>query len=367
MARRNANGMGGRPRKVEKNGSVYWRSYYTDPITGKQRDIYARTEAECTAKLMDALTAIHQGTYTAPSKLTVEKWLRTWLDEYCTGITDGTRRSYENAVTKHAIPAIGRIRLTDLRPQDYQRFVNGLSKDKGLSSKTVANITGAIHKGLAQAVKNGLIHRNPADAPDKPRIESKEKSPFTGEQIDSFLSAIKGNPFETLFFVTMYTGLRLGEVIGLRWKDLNLRDGIIHVRQQIRPDGSIDKPKHHKQRSFIMAQRVTQALREHRREQKVIDPNGLVFCYEGGKSLPHSTVEHNFKRIVKGMGMPERTFHDLRHTFCTQAIASGIDPKTVAAMAGHADAKLTLNVYTHTTDAMLKDAAERINSGIIAR
>lgn len=367
MAKRNANGMGGRPRKVEKNGSVYWRSYYTDPITGKQRDVYGKTEAECTGKLMDALTAIHQGTYTPPSKITVGSWLQTWLDEYCTGITDGTRRSYENAVHKHAIPAIGRIRLTDLHHYDYQRFVNSLSTSKGLSSKTIANITGAIHKGLAQAVRNGIINRNPADAPDKPRIESKEKAPLTGEQIDSFLSAIKGHQFETLYFVTMYTGLRLGEAVGLRWKDLNLRDGIINVRQQIRPDGSVDKPKHHKQRTFVMAQSVTQALREHRKAQKVHDPNGLVFCYEDGSSIPHSTIEHNFKRIVKGIGLPERTFHDLRHTFCTQAIASGIDPKTVAAMAGHADAKLTLNVYTHTTSDMMQDAAERINSVIVAR
>ena len=115
-----------------------------------------------------------------------------------------------------------------------------------------------------------------------------------------------------------------------------------------------------------MAQSVTQALREYRKQQTIIDPNGLVFTYGDGSPLPHSTVQHNFKRIVESIGLPDRSFHDLRHTFCTLAIASGIDPATVAAMAGHADAKLTLNVYTHTTDAMLKAAAERIDSGIIA-
>lgn len=367
MARgRNANGMGEKPKKVTINGKVYWRARYTDPLTRKQVSLYGKTEAECKSKLMDALTAIHNGLYVTPQKITVKDWLETWLAEYTSSLTDGTIRSYRNAIETHAIPAMGRITLTQLQPQQYQQFVNGLKK-KGLSSKTIKNVTGAIHKALQQAVKNGMIARNPADEPDIPRVESKEKHPLEGEQISTFLSAIKGNRFEQLFFVDLYTGMRIGEIIGLRWKDIDFKACEIRIVQQIRPDGSIDEPKHHKKRTIVVAPSVIAVLKQLRREQKVHDPNGLVFCYEDGRSLPHSTVQHNFKRIAKSIGLPDCSIHDLRHTFATECIRKGIDPKTVSVMMGHADAKITLNVYTHATSEMQKAAADLMEAEIINR
>ena len=227
MARRSPAGSGSiRKKVVKRNGKeyVYWEARYTegtDPGTGRQiqRSVTGKTQKEVSQKLKAATASIDSGTYTSPNKMNLGQWLDIWASEYLGGVKPFTVTSYRGLIKNHIKPNLGAIRLDRLDAHTIQGFYNSLSRPQGekpgISPKTIKNVHGVLHTALKQAVLNGYLPFNPTDACKLPRIQRRELKPLDEEQTADFLRAIQGHRFEVLFTVTLFTGLRKGEVLGL--------------------------------------------------------------------------------------------------------------------------------------------------------
>lgn len=390
MARKAASGSGTiRKKTVARNGKDYtfWEARYTagyDPGTGKQiqRSISGKTQKEVAHKLKAATAALDTGTYTAPSKMTVGEWMDIWAAAYLGGVKPYTLVSYKGTIKNHITPTLGASRLETLNAHTIHGFYNGLGTERAgkpaLSPKTVKNIHGVLHKALQQAVMIGYIRFNPADACTLPRIVKKEVVPLDEEQSKSFLKAIQGHRFETLFTVTLFTGMREGEALGLMWECVDFDKGTVTINKQLQHEKVkggqyiLAPTKNGKARTITPAPWVMQILRSHRAKQaeqrlklgEVWEDSGLVFTNDLGQHLAIHTVYKDFKAVVASIGCASTRFHDLRHSYAVASIRSGDDIKTIQGNLGHATAAFTLDIYGHVTDQMKLESAARMESYI---
>lgn len=383
--RKNAKGGG----TIRQRPDGRWEARFTvgrDPGTGKQiqRSVYGSTQREVRQKLAQVVAEIDKGTYTAPQRITLGQWLDIWQREYLGGVKPRTADSYKAVIRTHILPALGAIRLEALTAPAVQSFYNSLSRPQGdhpcLSPKTVKNVHGVLHKALQQAVKVGYLRFNPADACELPRIERKELKPLDDAAISAFLRAVKGHRFEVLYTVTLFTGMREGEALGLTWDCVDFDRGTIAISKQLQKErgGSgayhLVSPKNGKGRTITPAATVMDLLLQHRaaqlRKQLRAGPlwegSGLVFTDDLGHHLSTQTVYLHFKKLAAEIGRPDARFHDLRHSYAVAAIKSGDDIKTVQGNLGHATAAFTLDVYGHVTDQMQQASAARMDAFIKA-
>ncbi len=387
MARKAAAGTGTiRKKTITRNGKeyTYWEARYTqgyDPGTGKQiqRSITGKTQKEVAQKLKAATAAIDAGTYTAPSRMTVGQWLDIWTSEYLGAVKPRTVDLYKGVAKSRIKPGLGAVKLETLTPHTVQSYYNGLSKE-GLAPKTVKNIHGILHKALQQAVSNGYIKTNPADSCILPRAIRKELKPLDEDMITAFLKAIQDHQFGDLFTVTLFTGMREGEALGLLWDCVDLTKGTITVDKQlqlIRGSGGqyqMVPTKNSKSRSITLAASVVKVLRDVKRKQlenrlrygPLWEDGGFVFTDELGHHLSASSVYKSFKKVMEQIGSPETRFHDLRHSYAVASIRSGNDIKTVQENLGHATAAFTLDVYGHVTEKMKQESAAQLDQFIKA-
>lgn len=380
--KRAANGSGTQPRK---RSDGRWEARYikgTD-AEGKPilRYVYGHTALEVAEKLRAATAAIDAGTYSDPQRMTLSAWLDIWLEDYCGAIKPGTLKGYKAIVNNHIRPELGAVRLCDLAPHVVQAFLRGLQATKDLSGKTVHNVHGTLSKALSEALRVHYIASNPAAGAILPKVVREEIKPLDADEILRFTEAIKGNRSEAVFFIALNTGMRLSEILGLRWECVDFETGTITVNAQLLIKRGRDTaralglPKNGKSRSFKPATAVMDTLRTVRREQREWQLRagrlwdntlGLVFTNELGEPVPHATVEHRFTRIMEDLGLSHR-FHDLRHTFTVEALRAGIDPKTVSDMLGHASVSFTLDIYAHVTGTMQDAAKNRLDEIIASR
>lgn len=382
-SKKTANGGGSiRKKTVMKNGKeyIYWEARVTvgaDPMTGKQRQrsITGKTQQEVAQKLRQLTAEIDNGTYREPSKMTVGEWLNTWQEQYLNDLKPLTKEMYATAVRIHLKPALGMKKLDALLPADIQSFYNSLMQgEKPLSAKTIQNIHGIFHRALQQALDLGYLRNNPANPCRLPRVEKPIIHTLDDVSTKKFLKAIQGHRFENLFLVTLFTGLREGEVLGLKWDCVDFTNGSLLVGRQLqrKRDGSsqyyLISPKSGKFRKVVLAPFVQDILHRQRAEQELwrrvagrdwID-TGLVFTDELGDNLTPETVYKNFKKVAIEIGCPNLHFHSLRHSYAVAALQSGDDIKTVQENLGHYTAAFTLDVYGHVTDKMRQDSADRM-------
>lgn len=387
MARKAAAGTGTiRKKTVTRAGKeyTYWEARYTagyDPGTGKQvqRSITGKTQKEVAQKMKAATAAIDEGTYTAPSKMTVAQWLDIWTEEYLGGVKPATVTSYKATVRTHLKPGLGAIRLETLNAHTIQGLYNSLI-EKGLSPKTTKNVHGVLHKALQQAVANNYIRFNPSDACVLPKATKKELHPLDEDQITAFLKAIKGHKHENLFITTLFTGMREGEVCGLLWDCVDLNKGTMTINKQlqlIRNTGGKHQllpTKNSKGRTLTLPASVVKVLKNVKKTQlenrlrygECWENSGFVFTDELGHYLKPQAVRREFKKVIAEIGCPDTRFHDLRHSYAVAALKSGDDIKTVQENLGHATAAFTLDVYGHVTQKMKQDSALRMEQFIKA-
>ena len=381
------NAQGGGSIRQRKDGT--WEGRYTvgrDPGTGKQiqKSVYAKTQKEVRQLLQQKTTAIDEGSYIEPAKMTVGRWLDAWLVEYTGDVKPYTKRAYTTNIKNHIIPAIGALQLEKLTPLQVQKFYNECMREpKSLKPKTVKNIHGVLHSALKQAVMNGLLRSNPTESCTIPRIERMEIKPFDDVAEKSFLKAIEGDKYERLFIVDLYTGMRKGEILGLRWSDIDFDQGTITIARQLQVEPFkggryyLAPLKNDKERIITPAPYVMQILRDQRRHQNEArllagsawnegDIPGLVFTNEIGKHLCHQTIGTRYKKLVKSAGLPDARFHDMRHSYAVAAIRAGDDIKTVQSNLGHHSAAFTLDTYAHATAQMKKESADRMQAHIQA-
>lgn len=387
MARKAAAGTGNIRKKTKTvNGKIYtwWEARYTagyDPGTGKQiqRSISGKTQKEVAKKLKEATASLDAGTYIAPNKMTVAEWLDIWETEYLGGIKPATVCAYKATIKNHLKPNLGAIRLDALNAHTIQGLYNKLAaEDSGLSAKTVKNIHGVLHKALQQAVLNEYLRTNPANACTLPRWEKKQIQPLDENQITAFLQAIRGHQFENLFIVTLFTGMRKAEALGLTWDCVDLNKATITINKQLQlvrggqGEYRLASTKNGKGRTITVAPFIVQTLRKVRHDQLVNrlrygecwEDSGFVFTNELGQHLREHTVYMNYKKVVRELGLENSRFHDLRHSYAVASIKSGDDIKTVQEHLGHATASFTLDVYGHVTEKMQQESAARMENFI---
>ena len=390
-AGRGANGNGSiRKITTTRNGKqyTYWQARYTEGYdlgTGKQiqRSITGKTQKEVAQKLKQATYELDQGTYKEPCRMTVKEWLDIWKAEYTGDVKESTAYIYKKNVDMYVVPYIGSVKLQALTAPMIQALYNRLLKPqnedcKALSAKSVRNVHGVLHKALQQAVLVGYLRVNPADACKPPKAVKKEIAPLDEVQVSEFLKAIQGHPHEYLYKITLFTGMREGEVLGLTWDCLDFKHGTLLIKQQLRREQQkggkyyFSPPKNNKSRVLSLAPSVIQLFRLQKLKQNGMrleagnlwEENNLIFSNQTGGFLSYRTVYDCFKRIVDKIGSPSTRFHDLRHTYAVLAIKSGDDIKTVQENLGHATAAFTLDVYGHVTAQMRRDSADRMEQVI---
>ena len=315
---RNANGNGSvRKISVTRNGKTYtyWQARYSSgfhPGTGKQiqHSITGKTQKEVLQKLKAATSAVDNGTYTEPSDMTVAQWLHIWTDGYLENIKPSTAHLYRRSVELYLNPGLGAVKLCALKTQQIQAFYNGLlhpakKTTAPLSPKTIKNVHGILHKALQQAVANGTLRQNPADACILPKITKKEMTVFDDDATAAFLRAIQGHVHELLYKIALFTGMREGELLGLTWDCIDFANGTITVRQQARQEQKkggkyyFSTPKNGKCRVLTIPPSVLALFRAQQEKQSDMakyadfawnNEHNLVFTNALGDFLSHRTV-----------------------------------------------------------------------------
>lgn len=378
MAKKSAKGAGTiRKKTVTRNGKpyTYWEARITtgrDPGTGKQiqRSFTGKTQKEVREKMQATAVEINQGTYTAPSKMTVGQWLDIWERDYLGSLKPCTVRTYKTAISNHILPALGAVKLSDLHPHTVQGFINGLE----LAPSSVHLVYQVFHRALEKALDLNYIPRNPSDRCELPRQDRKEIHPLDDQQVAALLEAAEGTALEYLVRVALFTGMRQSELLGLTWDAADFTTGAICINKQLsrlehRAGGLFVSPKSGKGRTITAAPLVLRALQAQKRRQAELqlragpiwdNPHGLVFTNDAGGPLEQRAVGYQFNRIATAAGLEGVRFHDTRHTYAVNAIRAGDDIKTVQGNLGHATAAFTLDRYAHFTEVMQKDSADRM-------
>ena len=383
MPRKSAKGAGTiRKKTVARKGKeyTYWEAIVTtgrDPGTGRQvqRSFTGQTQREVLEKMQAATAAVNKGTYTAPSKLTVGKWLDVWAKDYLGNVKPATAYIYKNNITNHIKPALGAVKLVELHPHTVQGFINGLD---GLSPASVRLAYKVLHMALEKAVELDYLPKNPASKCELPRMEQKEIHPLDDDQAAALLKAAKGTYIEYLVTVALFTGLRLSELLGLTWDAVDFTKGTITVSKQLamkkhKDGGLFVSPKNGKARTITPAASALAELKKQKAQQAKLqikagplwdNPHRLVFTDEIGGPLYHTRTERSFSKILDAAGLSGVRFHDLRHTYAVNAIRAGDDIKTIQCNLGHATAAFTLDRYGHFTEQMKQDSAARMETFI---
>ena len=374
MAKRSAQGSG----TIRKRADGRWEARYTvgrDPGTGKQvqRSVYGATQAEVRKKLAQITVDIDQHEYIRPQQMSVKTWFQNWQDNYLGNLKYNTVKTYKSGIDKHIIPSLGAIKLSELTTDHIQRMLN---RSK-LSPASIKWIYAILHSALQQAVSNKIIRHNPADACVLPRRQKRDMVVLSADTVGAFLSALENDKMQYPITATLFAGLRIGEVLGLTWRDIDYKKSCIYVRQQLmRMNGeyTLAPLKNDTDRCVKVAPFVMNLLKsQHKKqlEEKLAagslwkgNPLNLVFTSELGENLCSKTLQRHHAEVAKSIGMPGLRFHDLRHSFATLSLQNGDNIKTVQAHLGHATAAFTLGTYAHYTQDAENESAIRMQQFI---
>ncbi|HLG51624.1 MAG TPA: site-specific integrase, partial [Chloroflexota bacterium] len=314
-----------------------------------------------------------QGAYVPPSKLTVREFCERWLQDYVATTIQKphTRTFYTAMVRTHLLPALGRLLLTHLTPACVQQLYRE-KLQAGLSSTTVNAIHRTLHRALACAVRWGLVARNVCDAVEPPRRRRLTPQTWSPEECARFLETARtaGSRYYPLFATALATGLRQGELLGLRWQDLDLAAGTLTVQQTLEAAGTAPRfgtPKTPTSRRTVpLPSGLVAILRQWRAQQNaerlLLGPAyrdyDLVFTLPGGGPIDHRNLcRRDFARLIVQAGVPRIRFHDLRHTSATLLLGAGVNLKVISERLGHSSVSVTGDIYAHVTPTMQQEAA----------
>ena len=362
----------------------------------KRRHFYAATAAEVRDELLKARSDQSRGLPVRTERQTVEQFLDHWLKH--TLKAKAKPRSHESfsAITRlHLNPALGKIQLQKLTPQHVQKLLddksqpykvkkkNGTEETKqGRSPQTIANIRTVLRSALAQALKWGLVARNSAALVTPPRITRKRIEPLDPKSARELLKVARGSKFEPIYVTTLTLGLRRGEVLGVRWSDVDLEKRTLHISQSLQRllTGSDVKGKKSalqttktdgSRRSIALPDSVIRALKARRvkqAEERLAagaewKDCGLVFTTATGRAVEPKVLHREYKSLLKKAELPTTLrFHDLRHSAASLLLAEGVHPRAIMELLGHSSITVTMNVYGHVMPAMMRDAADKMDA-----
>lgn len=346
-----------------------------DFATGKPKRIsyYAKTRAEATKILHEEEYKIHISEMVDPTSTKLIDWLRIWLETYMkNSLKQSTYTSYKGYIENHLAPAFPALKLKDLTSKLLQDFYNYKLTEEGLSPKTITNLHRCLHKALKQAVLEHHLNFNPCDAVNLPRNEKPQVEILTREEQERLIYTSYKFRYGIFIRLTLATGIRLGELLGLRWEDIDTRKNMLNIRRTLNRLSKVDyngvgnsteiviqEPKtKNSVRSIPLMQITIKELQQWRNIQfadartaeEIYNDSGFIVTNQTGGYIEPRTFKDYYDEILEASGLGHYTFHALRHTFATRALEQGMDSKTLSTLLGHYSVSFTLDTYTHVLD-----------------
>jgi integrase len=360
---RRGNGEGTISRR--KDGRWEGRYYVPTEDGPKRKVIYGKTRAEVSEKLTKALSDRANGIVYDNENITIGEYLDVWLKGSVYGsVRQSTYDRDTNLVNNHIKPVLGSLKLKKLNSAHVQNFYRN-RLDTGLSASTVRKIHDILRRGLAQAVDWHLTQRNVANVVKPPRPVPKEIVALSTDETRRLLDAAAEDRLEALYVLAVHTGMRQGEMLALRWQDVDIENAVLSVRRTLTRRGgkvAFGEPKTKKsRRSIRLTPQAVDALRAHLerqlRDMEILGDHyqdqGLIFTTDTGAPInPSNLRQRSFTPLLKRAGLPHMRFHDLRHTCATLLLSRGVHPKFVQELLGHATIAITLDTYSHVMPSM---------------
>ncbi len=359
-------------RRIKGEGTIYqdakskrWIAQITLP-NGHRKSRNSKYQKDARDWLTDQKKSAKDGLFVTNDNIR----LGDFLDQYTKDVAQYSLRprsfeSHSGYIRNHIKPELGNIKLNRLRPDQVQAFYTK-KLSEGLSKRTVQYMHAILHKVLDQALRWGLVTRNVTDLVDKPRPERFPPNVWNIRQIRTFLNAVEGSKYYPIYIVAIYTGMRFGEILGIHREDFDLEAGIINVKHQLQPikgqglvvtDVKTEKSK----RPVTIPLTALEVLEQHAEGIE----KGLIFTSSNGKPIWSANVYHQFKKVLRGLKLPDIRFHDLRHTHATLLLQANVNPKVVQERLGHSQISLTLDTYSHVVPSLQEEAAVKIE-GLLA-
>ena len=343
------------------------------------RSVFAEKQSDLMPKLHELKDQYAGVELTEDSSITLGEWLERWLNEYKKPILrPSTYAGYSKDIANHILPYLGSKRLTQLKTADIQKHYNRLlesgriqdsGKGKGLSNATVRGIHMVLREALDSAVREGLLPKNPADGTSPPKIYRSEKQVLTKDQLETFMKLIEGDEeWYDFFYTEIITGMRQGEICGLRWEDFDRDKRTLRVarsvdfvnKELVIGEAKTDDSK----RTIYLPDSLWHILAERQRQKGAFSAWIFPNLLNPEWPLNPSRAYRQLKKLLEIGELPSIRFHDLRHTFTSHAANSGIAPKTLSEIVGHSKASFTLDHYAHVTSDMQKNAANIVTNYI---
>ncbi len=336
---------------------------------GRRRSFYGKTRAEVQRKLTEGLRNQDQGLPAAAATKRLGVYLVDWLEAIRPNVTSSTWTNDRARIRNHIEPSLGRIPLADLSPDDVEAFMRDKLK-AGLAPQTVIHMRGLLRRALNRAVRHGLVFRNAAQLADPPKLTRKREPQFLDvDEARAFLTAIKGEQLEALWTLALTTGLRRGEQLAIRWRDVDLEARTYRVTATLqRAEGELrvlaTKTPASRASGHLtaLAASALQAHRDRQREAGLLPlPDAFVFTSSTGRPLEPRNVNRSFDRLLRRHQLKHIRLHDLRHSIGSLMLANGESPRVVMEVLRHSQIAMTMNVYSHVMPALTRDAIDRLN------
>jgi len=324
-------------------------------------------KSDAQKRLTELLASLDKGVYAPPGRRTVSDHLRQWLDGYVkTKCSERTLDGYQSIVEHHLSPELGHIQLKQLKPQIIQEYYS--KAGERLTARTVHKHHRVLSQSLRYAVRQGYLGNNPCELVDPPRPRKKVMRTLTPGEVEILLETALSSYCYPVIYTAVSTGLRQAELLGLRWRDIDLDYLSISVNRVLYKRSGVccfKEPKTaHSRRRVAMTPKLASFLREYKAEREVLslelgrilNLDDLVFSSVEGNPIDPGTVTHNFGRIVKRCGLAGVRFHDLRHTFASLMLLRGVAPKIISEALGHSSVAFTMDTYSHIIEGMQSDA-----------
>lgn len=368
---------------ITRRGKHSWRIKYElarDPVTGERRTAYLTvrgTRADADKALREALYKQDKGIAVDPARLVVADYLDTWLADVAPRtVAPKALERYRGLVEHQIKPHLGSHQLQRLRPAHIDAWLNDLGKT-GLSIRSIRHAHGVMRAALAHAAAVEIVERNVCKIISPPKLERADIQILTAEQIADTLARLKGHPFYPIAAFAIGTGARRGEIVGLRWSDIDLDGASVRIERSIEQTKDALRVKMPKtsagRRTISLPEMTVKALREHWRQTLelrmalgagALPVDALAFATVEGDILSPHLITNRWRRAVKNRKLPKVSFHALRHSHASALIAAGLDVVSVSRRLGHASPALTLNVYSHLFENRDDRAAAAIDAAL---
>ncbi|WP_339321801.1 site-specific integrase [Paenibacillus sp. FSL W8-0194] len=360
-------------KKDEKRGTFYFVIDAGKDEHGKRKQIKKRgfrTEKDAKREMRKVQQQLDDNTYVKPSNMLFSEFLKEWLVSKSVKLRKVTLESYTQRVDHHISPALGHYELTKISTAMIEKFYIKLKTEKQLSERSILDIHKVLKSSFDAAVKRKYVSYNPVKDAETPKVSQKEMTVWDLPETLAFLHAARDNRLYIAFLLALNTGMRQSEILGLTWKDVDLENGTLTVRQTLSHDGKELSPQTKTKastRSISLNNKLIAELKKHKRilarEKLACGPlykdMNLVVCTSNGTPVIPRNVLRSFYAIIKKAEVPRIRFHDLRHTVATLMLKEGINPKIVKEILGHSDIRITLDTYSHVLPSIHKDTAQK--------